>query len=123
MVFAHPFPMCKVMESMRPVMPSGYHVAVIGIYTRNIFLLGAHAQVEIYVVFSGNLVQFLKESRKTFKSDIGLLQNAVDEDGFDVVVAGCHAVKETYEFFECEDIWIICHTDHADIERGKEGGK
>ncbi len=79
---------------------SADHIAVNGIYIRNVILVSADAEVEIYVVFAGNLVQFLKEYRKAFKSDVRLLQYAVNKDRLDVVVAGHHAVKKSYKFFE-----------------------
>ena len=41
---------------------SADHIAVNGIYIRNVILVSADAEVEIYVVFAGNLVQFLKEN-------------------------------------------------------------
>ena len=82
----------------------------------NIFLVSADAEIEIYIVFRGNLVQFLKENRKAFQCNVSLFQNAVDKNCLDIVIAGYHAVQESYELFKGENIRIICHTDCADIK-------
>ena len=61
---------CSVLKKFSP--GSADHIAVMGIYTGNIFLLRADAEIEIDIVFSGNLIQFLEESCKAFKSDVCL---------------------------------------------------
>ena len=45
---------------------SADHIAFNGIYIRNIIFISADAEVKIYIVFVGNLVQFLKENREAF---------------------------------------------------------
>ena len=86
---------------------SADHIAFNGIYIRNIIFISADAEVKIYIVFVGNLVQFLNENREAFKSNVRLLQYAVDENGFDIVIAGNHAVKKSYKFFNSKNIGII----------------
>src|SRR5699024_12785010 len=95
---------------------SADHIAFNGIYIRNIIFISADAEVKIYIVFVGNLVQFLNENREAFKSNVRLLQYAVDENGFDIVIAGNHAVKKSYKFFKSKNIGIISHADRTDVK-------
>ena len=90
--------------------------AVLADHVCYVIFFCAYTYIKINATFLGNTLQILDEFWKSFQSNVCVLQNAVDENAFDVVIGAVHSINESNIIVCIFDCRKVIHADGADIE-------